>query len=211
MTYRQASMDADRWEAMMRTFGFGPNAETFAALGAAYSEAHRHYHTAAHVAACLQSLDACAALAHSAPEIELALWFHDAIYRPLSKDNEARSADWTERFLAANGAPAAVVDRVRQLILATAHAAPAQTPDESLLLDIDLAILGADTDAYDAYEAAIRNEYRMVPMMLYRKKRVEVLQGFLLRPGIYLNAVFREQREQRARANLARAISGLSA
>lgn len=204
-------MDADRWEAVMRAFGFGANTETFAALAAAYSEAHRHYHTAAHVVACLRSLDACAALAHRPPEIELALWFHDAIYRPLSKDNEARSAEWAERFLVANGAPAAVVDRVRQLILATAHTTPAQTPDESLLLDIDLAVLGADTEAYDAYEAAIRKEYRMVPTMLYRKKRVEVLQGFLLRPGIYLNSVFREQREQRARANLVRAISRLSA
>ena len=36
------------------------------------------------------------------------------------------------------------IARVRNMILATAHAAKAETPDEALLLDIDLSILGGD-------------------------------------------------------------------
>lgn len=204
-------MNAFRWKALMRALGFPPNEQTFLALVAAYSEAHRHYHTAAHIDACLDLLDAHAGLAERRSEVELAVWFHDAVYEPLSKDNERRSAEWASRFLAENSAPDAVRDRVRDLILITAHAAPPASQDAALLLDIDLAILGEDANTYDVYEAAIRREYRMVPMMVYRKKRAQILQGFLQRPTLYLNADFRNTREGSARSNLARIISRLAA
>jgi predicted metal-dependent HD superfamily phosphohydrolase len=202
-------MNAARWQALMHAFGFPANEQTFLALVAAYSETHRHYHTAAHIDACLALLDSHAGLADRRPEVELALWFHDAIYKPLSGDNERRSAEWAGQFLAENLAPREAIDRVRRLVLATAHAAPAAGRDEALLLDIDLSVLGADADAYDAYEAAIRKEYRMVPMVIYRSKRAEVLEGFLRKPAIYLNADFRSEREGRARSNLALALSRL--
>lgn len=204
-------IEPGRWQRLMQACGYAGNAQTLLALAAAYSEKHRHYHTAAHVAACLRLLDAHAALAERPHEVELALWFHDAVYQPLSGDNEQKSADWAMRFLAENGAPADVAERVRAMIMATRHDVPARTPDAALLLDIDLAILGEGVDTYDAYEAAIRQEYRMVPMIIYRKKRVEVLDAFLQRPVIYLSTAFRSEREGRARANLARAIAQLSA
>ena len=203
-------MSPERWQGLMQVFGFAANLEVLRALDDAYSEKHRHYHTGEHVDACLCLLDAHAELAARTHEIALALWFHDAIYRPLSGGNEEGSADWAVRFLAANGAATEVIERVRAMILLTRHDAPAQTAGEALLLDIDLSILGADVAGYDAYEAAIRKEYHIVPLPIYRRKRVEVLRGFLERDCIYLTEPFRAERELKARANLARAIAASS-
>ncbi len=74
-------------------------------------------------------------------------------------------------------------------------------------MDIDLSILGADAETYAAFEVAVRREYRIVPMFIYRKKRMEVLKSFLQRPHIYHNEPFQSEREQQARVNLSNAIS----
>ncbi|MNC84702.1 hypothetical protein D3C83_02620 [compost metagenome] len=95
--------------------------------------------------------------------------------------------------------------------MVTEHNAATMTKDESILVDIDLSILGADVETYAAFEEAVRNEYRMVPMLIYRRKRTEILNGFLKRPRIYQNEPFFSEREQQARINLSNAISKLSA
>ena len=162
----------------MSAFGFGANENTFHSLSEAYSEKHRHYHTGEHVQACLKHLDVCAAQAEHPIEIEIALWFHDAIYRPLSSNNERKSADWASTFLLANSAPPEVAARVHRLIMVTEHNVAIHTKDESILVDIDLSILGADAKTYDEFEKAVRLEYRIIPMFIYRRKRAAVLHNF---------------------------------
>src|SRR5687767_6965684 len=97
-------MNRERWSALMKAFGFASYEETYGLLATAYAEKHRHYHTAQHIQACLRHLDTCASQADASEEIELALWFHDAIYKPLSRWNENKSADWAVRFLSVNDA-----------------------------------------------------------------------------------------------------------
>jgi len=203
-------MNLSRWQALMQAWGFAANEKALRALQTAYSETCRHYHSAEHIEACLHQLDVHATHAEHPREVELALWFHDAVYHPLSSGNEEKSAAWAAHFLEENGALPEERERVRSLILVTAHDAPACTPDEALLLDLDLSILGADATTYDAYEAAIRREYHLVPMPLYRRKRAEVLKGFLNRNPLYLTPSFRAQLEAQARINLARAIAALA-
>lgn len=202
-------MNIHAWQSLMDSFGFGANQSTFDALCAAYSEKHRHYHTTEHLDACVSHLHTCASQADRPREIELALWFHDAIYRPLSSDNERRSADWAGDFLQANCAPEPLARRIDALIMVTEHDSPATTPDQSLLVDIDLSILGAPPATYARFEEAVRREYRLVPWLIYRRKRAAILDGFLQRPRIYRNEPFRTQREQQARNNLADTISRL--
>ncbi|MGH7628310.1 MAG: HD domain-containing protein [Gemmatimonadales bacterium] len=204
-------MNIERWSELMRAFDFGVNEEMFNSLRVAYSEAHRHYHTGEHVQACLRHLDSCSAQTDEPKEIELALWFHDAIYKPLSSNNERMSADWAATFLLANSVNREIIARVHRLIMATEHNAPTNTKDESILVDIDLSILGATIEVYTAFEEAVRREYRIVPMFIYRRKRTKVLNSFLRRPRIYQNEPFRSEREQQARVNLSNAISQLSA
>lgn len=193
----------------MQGFGLAENDKTFDLLLAAYGENHRHYHTADHVTACLRHLDSARECAQKPCEVELALWFHDAIYKPLASNNELKSANWAKKFLEQNKVLPTTNTRVYDLILATLHNAPARTADQALLVDIDLSILGAPSACYDDFEAAIRAEYRWVPLFLYRKKRREVLQGFLARKRIYTNDQFFDSLEAQARANLRRALEYL--
>ena len=194
----------------MGSFGFDENEAIFHSLVSAYSENHRHYHTLTHVADCLRHFDTCAAQINEPREVEVALWFHDAIYNPLSGRNERKSADWAASFLSTNSATDELVARVHRLIMVTKHDAPTHTSDEAILVDIDLAILGEDAATYSMFEQTVRKEYQIIPIFLYRKKRAEVLRGFLERPFIYRNEPFKSEREQQARINLANAISNLT-
>jgi predicted metal-dependent HD superfamily phosphohydrolase len=80
-------------------------------------------------------------------------------------------------------------------------------PDQQLLVDIDLSILGAPEQRFAEYEQQIRQEYAFVPKWLFRRKRRAILQGFLDRPQIYSTAHFHAELEQRARDNLRKAIA----
>lgn len=202
-------MNVERWYRLMVAWGFEPNRDTFESLQVAYSENGRHYHTAKHVSACLRHLDECVADVESRREVEIALWFHDAIYKPLSANNEKESADWVASFLSECGATDAEVARVHRLVMVTEHNAPTRTGDESVLVDIDLSILGADSATYNLFESGVRKEYKLVPSFIYRKKRVEVLRGFLERQNIYTSGCFSPEVERQAKENLANAISKL--
>lgn len=193
----------------MQAWGFNPNHATYARLMDAYSKKGRYYHTQAHVTACLLHLDSCVSAVACPREVELALWFHDAIYAPLSAKNEKKSADWASSFLSENGVSAQVITRVYRLIMVTQHNAPTRTKDESILVDIDLSILGADPETYEVFEQQVRKEYRVIPWFLFQKKRAALLQGFLDRSNIYNNDPFSTEREQQARENLSNAISKL--
>jgi predicted metal-dependent HD superfamily phosphohydrolase len=191
----------------MKGLGFAPHAETYARIEAAYAEPHRHYHTAAHIGACLNELDGAADCARFVFEVEAALWFHDAIYDPRSPDNERRSADWAAEFLAEAGAPAAVSARVQEHVMATRHASEPALRDSALVVDIDLSILGQASAVYGEFERNVREEYRWVPGSLYRRRRCEILQSFLDREHIYALPHFRARYETQARANLEAAIA----
>jgi predicted metal-dependent HD superfamily phosphohydrolase len=178
-------------------------------LSRRYSEPHRSYHTLQHLAECLAALEPALGLAEHPGEVELALWFHDAVYDPRAEDNESRSADLAARALLDAGVPPEVADRVRGLILATRHAEPPATADEQILVDVDLSILGAPPPRFDEYERQVRREYAWAPDDLFRGGRRAILQGFLGRPHIYGTPHFREALEARARENLRRSIRGL--
>jgi len=202
-------MNFERWLQLMEAWGFGANRGCFESLLAAYSSKGRHYHTAEHVSACLRHLDGCLAKLQYPREVEFALWFHDAIYEPLSGSNEKESANWAVSFLSEHGATEAEVARVHRLIMVTEHNAPTQTSDEAVLVDIDLSILGASSVVYDIFEAGVRQEYKVIPSFMYRKKRAEVLRGFLERDKIYTSGCFPPEVERQAKKNLSNAVAVL--
>ena len=194
----------------MRSLGLADNFQMLKQINTAYSEPHRHYHTAAHIEACLLEFDSVRCLAQSEAEVEVALWFHDAIYVPRASDNERRSADLASHFLTSAGGSAATSARVHSHVMATVHNAEPADSDARLLVDVDLSILGQDTEVYDWFERAVREEYKWVPWFLYRRKRTGILRSFLDREFIYCTESFRRRYELPARENLERAIGALS-
>ncbi|BEU95934.1 hypothetical protein ACDW_16390 [Acidovorax sp. DW039] len=141
--------------------------------------------------------------------VELALWFHDAIYWPWSHHNEERSAVWAQRFLQQQGLPAQRVATVVQHILDTKHTPGPLTGDALWVVDIDLAILGQEDAVYRQFERNVRKEYFFVRWPRYVAGRSTVLQGFLDRPRIYQTDFFAQRFEAQARINLRHALQAL--
>ena len=160
-----------------------------------------------HLLECLRGFDAVRHLAERPAEIELALWFHDAIYDVKRSDNEEQSANWATRELEAASVPKDVVARINALVMVTRHTGVPADNDQQLLVDIDLSILGAPMERFAEYETQIRDEYAFVPGFLFRRKRKQILKSFAERSRIYGTDHFHAALEQRARENLARAIS----
>lgn len=198
-----------RWLTLMKYLGFSENIDTLKLLLDAYSGNGRHYHNVKHLEAVLKCIDNTAFLAENKYEIEIALWFHDSIYTLFSKSNELDSAKWASRFLKKNSACMEVQQHVNALILATAHLSPPKTNDEKLIVDIDLLVLGLNESHYDKFLKEVRSEYRIVPTVIYRRKRKEVLSRFLKREKIYFLDYFFEKYESVARENIKREIKSL--
>ena len=182
----------------------------FNQLVAAYSERHRHYHTLQHLRECLAHCEAAASLALHPAEVELALWFHDAVYDPHRDDNEECSAEWAWRSILAAGCAEAVAQRVQASVLATkSHAAGGRDADVQLVLDIDLAILGAAPARFADYGRQVRAEYAHVADADWRAGRTRIHADFLARPRIYSTVAFHDALEHRARENIAQAMAAL--
>jgi predicted metal-dependent HD superfamily phosphohydrolase len=94
-------------------------------------------------------------------------------------------------------------------IMATQHVALPVDDDSRLVVDIDLAILGATPSRYEEFERDVRTEYRWVPGIVYRPKRAAILQSFLDRPRIYHWEPVFERLERKARTNLSGAVRTL--
>jgi len=199
-------MDKHRWTKLLSDYQLDSNEQTFLKLTEAYSEKHRAYHTSRHIKECLVRLDNCPESIEYPRELEMAIWFHDAIYRPFSKTNEIDSANWAVEFLTLQSIDPHIVSRVQNYVLATTHNAVPESLDESVLVDIDLAILGANSTEYAAYESAIRFEYRVVPSFIYKRKRAELLRRFLDRQRIYQTEHYSDKFEDQARRNMQYAI-----
>jgi predicted metal-dependent HD superfamily phosphohydrolase len=200
-----------RWQSVWRELGASTASEDlYHQLVACYSEPHRKYHTIQHLNECLTHLESVCALADHPDEVELALWFHDAIYDTSKKDNEKRSAEWARESVLAADVSSEKADRIYELIIATTHNAVPAGRDAEVLVDIDLGILGAGAARFDEYEIQVREEYSWVPESLYRAARRKVLEQFVSREWIYSTQFFRDKYEARARENIARSLARLA-
>lgn len=203
-------MDENRWNALWRNLG-GQTESRYSSslyhlLVAAYGESHRRYHTSEHIEYCLKQLDLLNEEERVGPEVEAAIWFHDAVYDTHGVENEEKSARWGAEALVAGGIDERVAARVADLILETRHKGLAVDEDARIVVDVDLSILGSDENTFDRYEKLIREEYAWVPEEEYRVRRAAFLAGLLQRPVLFQTDFFRRRLEERARKNLKRSI-----
>ncbi|MEU4802940.1 HD domain-containing protein [Actinosynnema sp. NPDC023587] len=194
------------WDKAVGVLGGRPG--TAGDLAARYAEAHRGYHNAEHALAVVRDVELLAA--HRSPTdravLVLAALAHDVVYDGRPGDDERASAAWVVERLTAAGVPARPV---ADLVLATAdHLAGDELT--ALLVDADLAVLGADAERYERYRRAVRREYAHVPDEAWRHGRARVLRGLLERDPLYATAPARDRWEARARTNLAAELDSLS-
>ncbi len=195
--------------------GGGNAAPMHLCLSSAWANPARSYHTTQHLTECL-------ALAHEWGEglspieratLTLAVWFHDAVYDPRSSDNEKQSAQLALKALRHSGVAEHHYLRVSELVLATEHAMAVPVGDRvrDLLLDIDLAILGAAPSRFAEHQAQVRKEYAFVSEADYAAGRAQVLEHFRAQASAAPQQLYRtpmgRQRAAQALANLTGALA----
>ncbi|MGW1420543.1 HD domain-containing protein [Bradyrhizobium manausense] len=175
-------------------------------LAAAYAAPGRHYHNSAHIEDCLAALARVGGLSpHERETLTEAIWWHDVVYDPTRRDNEERSAELAEQHVRAELRQ----DVGRLIRLTKTHDVEPGDRLGAILISIDLSILGAQPARYDAYAAAIRQEFIHVSDSDFRIGRARVLRRFAARPVIFPDPDFAAVYDRQARANLARELETL--
>ena len=196
--------ETDLLRAAWRHLGGDVAPETIEMIIARHRQPARHYHTAAHVVAVLghaERLLMNEMVKVDGDVVRAGALFHDVIYDPRSSTNEADSAAYAVESMRTLGWSADRLDLLSNIILATATHRTG-TPESAVLLDADLAILGASSQGYRQYAAAVRLEYDFVDDFVWAAGRSAVLRSFLDRPQIFATATMRDEREAQARVNL---------
>lgn len=213
MSCHDYEQSATRWQALLNDLGLPTSrgAMPFELLQQQYATEQRVYHCLEHVLNMLDVIDTLSPFATDPGAVRLAAWFHDVVYDPAATDNEEQSAAFAARVLPELGLEPERISEVQRLILLTKeHRVEAGDGNGAVLVDADLAILGEQRLVYQGYARAIRAEYGWVPDAEYRQGRLRVLRRFLERDHIYHTPPMRQQREARARRNLAQEIDLLT-
>ena len=203
-------LDRPRFETLWnRRIGDGAGV-VFDELETLYGEPHRVYHGAAHIEHCLRLFDLAAGGMDEPDAVEMALWFHDAIYDIPARENERRSA---ELFAARAGGRGSerLRSKVRGLIMVTTHLDPPTTLDEAFIVDIDLSSFGRPWEEFLDDSRAVRAELAHVPDAEFYPKQRKFLGSLAARPEFCFTEFFRERHEARARENIARLCAVLEA
>lgn len=196
-----------RWYDLLQSWAVNPTQadQKFDDISHAYAGPGRFYHTLDHVLAVLGTVEDLAANAKNLDAVKLAAWLHDVIYDSKASDNEERSAEYAVRLCQEISIPEG--QRVATLIRRTKTHDAGGDVDAQVLLDADLAILGASECDYRAYAENIRRECAWVPDEDYRAGRRKLLEMFLARPTIFH---FLGQHEEPARRNMDAEIDRLA-
>ncbi|MBX0331773.1 hypothetical protein K3G39_00830 [Pontibacter sp. HSC-14F20] len=198
------------WEALCRRYSSDEEliGQLWRELKKAYTAKDRHYHNFDHIAYMLELADRYRV---GSPQFDLllfAIFYHDIVYKATHSDNEAQSALVAEERLRQLCIPEAHLMKVEEMIIATKTHLTQEDNLTNLLLDLDLAILGADEARYDRYSQGVRKEYSIYPDLIYKPGRRKVLQHFLSHKQIYITPAFQAALEDKARANLQRELEG---
>lgn len=206
-----------RWQKAWKTAGatvLVPDAWGRGLLSA-YAESLRAYHNTDHLQDVLDKMDWARTQNESAlsgaewTALELAIFYHDVVYDPCARDNEAQSRNIFLYHAKGAGIPSDIVDVAAGLIDLTAQHRRARTTAEKIMADCDLAIFGAPAEIFVRYDQGIRREYAHVADVDYAPARADVLRGYLSQEKIFKTALFQSAYETTARSNLSTAIARL--
>lgn len=183
-------------------------ATVFAQLERLLGGPDRLFHNLDHIRECMSRLDEVAPLLDDPDAVEMAIWFHDAIYNPGDPTNEWRSA---ELFLAQSaGATPLFRRRVCALILTTRHAVPARGSDRRFIDDIDLAGFAAPWDDFMRSGDLLRAEFAAHADAQYYASQAQFLERLRRRPRFFATDYFHAKYEGHAQRNIHRLLDDLA-
>ena len=181
-----------------------------------YSHPGRHYHTLEHIHYCLKKFDEVKHLLSDPDAVELAIWFHDAIYEFWTQpnENEQFSASLAIFFIhRLMGLSRTLASRVAYLIENTQYfqlgMSSAKTQDGKFTVDIDLSGFGDTWEVFQKNNKKVASEFEWMPECEYLDKSLRTMKMFRKREPFYLTDYFRERYQLQAYANLDREIQRL--
>ena len=190
------------WQNCLQTGADDQSLDIFQRLTKAYSEPQRHYHTMAHIEHCLGRFDQCKSLLQDPAAVELSIWFHDIIYVPGAKDNEALSAELYQQ-LSQGVHPDELRQRVDDMIIATLHTGePIEDEDTRYMVDIDLSSFGLPWEEFLRDSKNLRRENQAVSEEEHYRKAKNFQTALLARDRFYMTDFFHDRYETQARKNL---------
>ncbi|UTT40360.1 DUF4031 domain-containing protein [Glutamicibacter mishrai] len=206
--YRAEKLDAILRRRWARTLPTEP--ELGKELLGLWSQEHRYYHDRVHLLSVLEAVDRLGGKL-SAEElmlIQLAAWFHDAVYQGTAEDEFKSAVLARERLDSVLSARA--VSTVSDLILLTAGHNPRESDRlGQILCDADLEVLARPEPAYQRYAHAIYQEYAHLPRHVLAEGRSRILTALLEKATIYATAAGRDLWESAARSNVSRELEHL--
>lgn len=189
--------------------------ETRDLIYSSYNATGRYYHTIQHVNEMLANLHGGTLNndGESVPTLALqwAVIFHDFIYNATSATNEEDSATQWENFCDQYlHYSDAFKHRISELIMVTKnHVVEAMDFEKKFMVDLDLMILGSDTNRFNEYERQIRHEYGFVSDGVYKLGRIDWIKKFLSRNGLFMTQFYQNEYEMKARENLNKLVIAL--
>jgi len=183
--------------------------EVYADLFKRLGEPGRKFHNIGHIDDCLGRLDEVKAHLDDPDAVELALWFHDAVYVPGDPTNERRSA---ELFLShAAGAPGPFRRRVTALVLTTRRNRTPRDNDCRFIDDIDLAGFGSPWDEFMHNGDLLRREFASQSDADYYRGLASFLASLRRRPRFFRTDWFAKRYETQAQRNIVRLLDDIGA
>lgn len=173
-----------------------------------YSESDRHYHTLGHIEFCLDLFDQVRGQCKNADEVEMAIWFHDAVYNFPIEDNERLSAEY---FM--NVSEGCLPEEMRQNIygqvIATNHRQRPVDKDQQILVDIDLSSFGRPWQQFVQDGKNVRLELAYLDDAEFYRRQIAFMKQLVARDYFYNTPWFQSNFEQAARDNLSRYLESL--
>ena len=197
------------WQRAWTALGTPAPEGVFESLLARWSEPHRRYHTLQNIDEGIAHLEPVLHLAERPGDVEIALWFHDAIYVPGDPANERQSA---ALFLThAAGTAPAFRRRVCALVLTTRSNRTPRSNDCKFIDDIDLAGFGASWDDFMYNGGLLRREFAAQSDADYYRGLSSFIHSLKRRPRFFRTEWFARRYEKQAQDNLTRLLAEIAA
>ncbi len=198
----------DVWQRCLMPGAQSRAIEVFTQLDRLYSSVSRDYHSWGHIDYLLHIFDQMAPQSQCPDTLELAIWFHDAVYDTDCQDNEARSVELMHRLSMQQITPTRQA-RIAELIMATLHRDPPQSSDACLMVDIDLMSFALPSEQFLENSHKVRRESAHLSDAEFYPGQIRFMRSLVNRKRFFHTDYINFHYEASARRNVDSYLSAL--
>lgn len=155
-----------------------------------YSENNLAYHNWGHIQEMFMIADSLDIKLSQSQE--LAILFHDVVYKAGAKDNEEKSACFMRKELEGTGISENVIEQAEQIVVDTATHQPS-IPESKVVLDLDMVHLSFDFNIFLYYRDKIKEEYPHISDEEFYQGEISFLDSVLKQDKILFTNHFSEE------------------